>query len=130
MKLWSYLLIGALQSGIAFAEEPICHDFESKIEPDMQRQEADFTHENYVASKHVIETTVRDWMENKYERNKKNPIASSKLFDGEIWLTHANHNAVVEGYVLKLEYLSASEEAKETSRQAFCEFLGKTPYYD
>jgi len=96
----------------------------------MQRQETDFTHESYTAARDTMQTTLREWMENKFERNKKHPTSNSKLFDGEIWLAQANHDAVVKGYVLKLEYLAAPSETKETARHAFCEFLTETPYFD
>lgn len=114
----------------ASAREPICQDFASKIEPDMQRRESDFTHENYVASQQHIEITVREWMENKFERNKGNRASKRKLFDGDIWLAHANHNATVKGYVLKLEYQIASKENEEVARQKFCKFVVETPRYD
>ena len=96
----------------------------------MQRQESDFTHERFVAAQDNMQTIIREWMENKFERNKKAPTSKRKLFDGEIWLAHANHDAMVKGYVLKLEYLSAPAETKENTRQAFCKFLKETPYYD
>jgi len=119
-----------LSAGAAYAERPICHDFTSQIEPDMQRQETDFTHERYTAARNTMQTTIREWMENKFERNKKYPTSNSKLFDGEIWLAQANHDAMIKGYVLKLEYLAAASETKENARIAFCEFLTETPYFD
>jgi len=119
-----------LSANAASAELPICHDFTSQIEPDMQRQETDFTHESYTAARNIMQTTIRDWMENKFERNKKFPTPNSKLFEGEIWLAQANHDAMVKGYVLKLEYLTATSETKESARNAFCEFLMETPYFD
>jgi hypothetical protein len=114
----------------AIAAEPICNNFSSKIEPDMQRQETDFTHERFVAAQENMRTTIREWMESEFERNKKNSTSNGKLFDGEIWLAQANTEALINGYVLKLEYLSASAETKENARQAFCKFLIETPYYD
>ena len=119
-----------LSTGAAYAEQPICHDFTSQIEPDMQRQETDFTHERYTAARNIMQTTIRDLMENKFERNKKHPQTNSNLFEGEIWLAHANHSAMVKGYVLKLEYLSASADETEPARQALCKFVIETPYFD
>ena len=123
--------LGAIPQ-LAFAQEiqPICYDFSSDIESDMQRQVSDFTKENYETAKITLETTVRDWMENKFERNTKHPHSNSKLFEGEIWLAHANHSAMIKGYVLKLEYLSASADEKEPARQTFCKFVVETPYFD
>lgn len=126
-----FLLFGAfLQSACAQEYQPICHDFSSDIEPDMQRQESDFTKENYELSQYAVETTIREWMESKFERAKNHPRQNSKLFEGEIWLAHANNSAMVNGYVLKLEYLSASVDDKEVARQSFCQFLTTTPYFD
>ena len=125
------LTLGAMPH-FAFAQEmqPICYDFSSDIEPDMQRQVTDFTKENYETAQLMLETTIRNWMETKFERNKKHPHSNSKLFEGEIWLAHANHSAMIKGYVLKLEYLSASADEKEPARQAFCKFVVETPYFD
>lgn len=126
-----FLALGTIpQFALAQETKPLCSDFSSDIEPDMQRQVSDFTKENYEAAQNALDTTIRDWMENKFERSKKHPRTNSKLFEGEIWLAHANHSATVKGYVLKLEYLSAAVETKEVARQAFCEFVFETPYFD
>ena len=126
-----FLTLGAVpQVACAQETQPICYDFSSDIEPDMQRKVSDFTKENYEAAQNALETTIRDWMENKFERNKKFPSPNSKLFEGEIWIAQANHDAMVKGYVLKLEYLTATSETKESARNAFCEFLTETPYFD
>jgi len=126
-----FLSVGAIpQFALAQETKPLCFDFLSDIEPDMQRQVSDFTKENYEAAQNALETTIRDWMENKFERNKKHPRTDSKLFEGEIWLAHANHSATVKGYVLKLEYLSSTVETREVAREALCEFVVETPYFD
>ena len=126
-----FLTLGAVpQVACAQETQPICYDFSSDIEPDMQRKVSDFTKENYEAAQNALETTIRDWMENKFERNKKHPQTNSNLFEGEIWLAHANHSAMVKGYVLKLEYLSASADEVEPARQALCKFVIETPYFD
>ena len=119
-----------LQVGTAWAEQPICHDFFSEIEPDMQRQEADFTAENYKFSLEMLEKTIPEWMEETFKRNKKFPESSERLFQGDIWLAYANHTTMVKGYVLKLEYLVAPKHRKESARVEFCKFLNKTPIYD
>jgi len=125
------LLLGVmLQVSTACAQQSLCHDFSSDIEPDMQRQETDFTHEAYKFSQQMLETTIPDWMENVFKHNKKFPQTYDNLFQGDIWTAYANHSAVVKGYVLKLEYLSASKQNKETARRQFCKFVTETPYYD
>ena len=124
------LLVGCFQLETAFANQLICHDFSSDIEPDMQRQETDFTHENYKFSQQMLEETIPEWMESAFERSKAFPKAQSELFQGDISLAHANHTTMVKGYVLKLEYLSAAPHAKEHARQEFCKFVAETPYYD
>jgi len=125
------LLIGLLlQAGTACASQPICHDFSSEIEPDMRRQETDFTRDEYKSAQQMLEKTIPEWMEKAFERNKKFPETYDKLFQGDIWLAYANATAVVKGYVLKLEYLTAAPEDKASSRKQFCKFLVETPYFD
>ena len=131
IKSFYTLLFGVLlQAGTAYASQPICHDFSSEIESDMQRQETDFTQESYKFSQKMLETTIPEWMEIAFEHNKKFPKTYNKLFQGDIWLAHANHTAMVNGYVLKLEYLSAPFQEKESARIKFCQFVISTPYYD
>lgn len=123
--------LGALLSvETAVAVEPICHDFSSNIEPDMQRTETDFTAENYRLARRSLDVMIPEWMEGKFKQSKKSPETYEKLFQGEIWLAHANSTAMVKGYVLKLEYLTAVRAQKEDARTAFCKFVTLTPYYD
>ena len=56
------------------------YDFSSDIEPDMQRQETDFIHENYKFSQQMLEETIPEWMESAFERSKAFPKAQSELF--------------------------------------------------
>ena len=124
------ILMTLLQVGTAYASQPVCHDFCSKIEPDMQRQETDFTPENYRRSQQMLDKTIPDWMEKAFEHNKKFSNTYDQLFQGDIWLAHANATAMVKGYVLKLEYITATPDNKETARKAFCKIVAETPYYD
>lgn len=96
----------------------------------MQRQESDFTQENYQFAQQMLDETIPSWMEKAFNHNKKFPETYDKLFQGDIWLAHANSTAMVKGYVLKLEYLAAPPETQEASRIQFCKFLVETPYYD
>lgn len=125
-----FLISALLNANTAFASQPICHDFTSEIEPDMQRQDSDFTQQNYKSALERLETTLPEWMEKSFKRNKDFPTLNGQLFQGDIWLAYANSMATVKGYVLKLEYLSARPEDKEAARQLYCTFLVKTPYFD
>ncbi|MGJ8561945.1 MAG: hypothetical protein ACSHXY_00210 [Alphaproteobacteria bacterium] len=124
------IAVTCLQARTAYADQPICHDFSSKIEPDMQRFETDFTKENYRLSQNMLKETIPQQMEKVFEHNKKYPKMYDRLFQGEVWLAHANASAAVKGYVLKLEYLAASPQDKEPARIDFCKFVVETPYYD
>lgn len=96
----------------------------------MQRLETDFTSENYKRSQDTLQNTIPEWMEKKFKHNKEHPNTYDKLYQGEIWLAHANATAMQHGYVLKLEYLSALPDTKEVARKEFCKFVVETPYYD
>ena len=124
------LFVGLIHASSVSAHQSICHGFSSDIEPDMQRQETDFTSENYIRAQNALEKTIPEWMENAFEHNKKLPDTYDKLFQGDIALAHANFSAVVKGYVLKLEYLAAPQKEKESARKNFCKFVMETPYYD
>lgn len=124
------LFVALIHSSPAWAHQSICHGFYSDIEPDMQRQESDFTSESYHHAQKMLEETVPEWMENTFDHNKKFPETYDKLFQGDIGLAYANFTAVVKGYVLKLEYLAASPDDKEPARKKFCNFVMETPYYD
>jgi hypothetical protein len=126
----SVILVILLYSQTAFAEKLICPDFVSEIEPDMQRDESDFTAESYRNAKKSLEDVIPMWMERAFEQNKKFPDTYDNLFQGDIWLSYANSNAAITGYVLKLEYQSALPEDKEEKRIEFCKFVIVTPYYD
>lgn len=119
-----------LQAGTAHADQAVCHDFSSVIELDMQRQETDFTPENYRFAQQSLEKTIPEWMEATFKHNKEFPETYDKLFQGDIWLAYANSTAIVKGYVLKLEYLTASPTQKQAAREEFCKFLMETPQYD
>jgi hypothetical protein len=119
-----------LQAADAYATQPICPDFSSEIEPDMQRKETDFTQDNYKFSQQMLEVTLPEWMESAFQQNKKFPETYENLFQGDVWLAHMNHSATVKGYVLKLEYLAAQPEQKEVARKRFCKFLVETSYFD
>jgi len=101
-----------------------------EFEPDMQRLETDFTPENYRRAQKMLEETIPEWMETAFEQNKKFPKMYDQLFQGDIWLAHANATMIVKGYVLKLEYVSASPDKKEAARKSFCQLVFETPYYD
>ena len=73
----------------ARAEQPICHDFLSKIEPGMQRQEIDFTAENYNRAQQMLDETIPNWMEKRFAQNKNFQEAYDKLIQGDLWLAHA-----------------------------------------
>lgn len=125
------LSFGALlQAETAHADHAICHDFSSNIELDMQRPESDFTQENYRFAKQSLEETIPEWMETAFKHNKAFPETYDKLLQGDIWLAYANSIAMVEGYVLKLEYLTASPAQKQAAKEEFCKFLMETPQYD
>ena len=96
----------------------------------MQRQEADFTQANYKFSQQMLENTIPEWMERAFQHNKKFPETYDDLLQGDIWLAYMNHSVSVKGYILKLEYLVAPPEQKETARKQFCTFLVETPYFD
>ena len=114
----------------AFADQPICQDFESSIEPDMQRHEDDFSKESFEWAQETLNHTVPEWMEEKFELYMQNPDEGRKLIEGEIWLARENALAVVKGYVLKLEYLNASGLDVEKARERFCTFVTVTPVFD
>jgi len=116
--------------GTASANQPICYDYSSKIEPDLQRHETDFSLVRYERARHILETALPERMEKLFEHNKRFPNTYDKLYQGEIWLAHANATAIIRGYVLKLEYQLATEAEKETARRRFCTFVSQTPYFD
>ena len=127
---YCFLLGIFLKVETAYGSQPICHDYASEIEPDMQRQETDFTPDSYRRAQQMLEKTIPEWMEKAFEHNKKFPNTYDQLFQGDIWLSHANATAIVKGYVLKLEYSTASRDNKEAAKKAFCNFVTETPYYD
>lgn len=119
-----------LTARTAFAADTICHDFSSDIALDMQRRETDFTAENYRVAQQSLEVTLPEWIEKRFKQGQEFPETYDKLFQGEIGLAHANALAMVKGYVLKLEYLTAVSEQKDAARAEFCNLVTQTPYFD
>ena len=133
------ILIASFIPGLGFkgeveknaAPSAICKDINFQIEEYYHYKEEDFTPEQFEHARKALTEVLPVWMENAYARagafgNESN----GKLFQGEIWLAYNNHMNFIQGYVLKLQYETATVEQKEEAKDSFCAFLEKTIIYD
>ncbi|TQV88297.1 hypothetical protein [Aliikangiella coralliicola] len=93
----------------------ICGDWEKKIEPDMQINEADFTKENALNSHKTIGELIES---GKFE-----------------WFQPLNHQKFIYGYLLKKRALNAIEARGEQEIKSlyavekFCRFIVEDAFY-
>ncbi len=113
-------------------DDLICEGVSSDIHESFRFSESRFTKENYLHSRKMLMKDIPSWIRSRAESFKKFPedTADQDIFFGEIGMAYANHNTIVHGYVLKLEYQAASAETKEKAKTEFCNFLSSTPIVD
>lgn len=111
MRPFVLLTVFVLISNTSLADE-LCSGWETKIEPDMQIQESEFTLERFDKALEALSALGRE------------PLHS------ETWITQGNSLQFVHGWLLKKAAIEAAEDTgNKEAVDAFCKFLVNDAFY-
>jgi len=78
--------------------------------------------EGYDWALNYLRDTLPIWVENQHRRRSNN----DDIWFGELSMAHLNALNTINGYMLKLEYISSSSQEERNEREiAFCQFISK-----
>ena len=115
------------------AAEPNCPpDPRAESVPELLFSFDSFSNEAYLADMEALRIQLPTWIEKRHQRlaTASNVAAETKIFEGEVDMAYKNTLAGIEGYILKLEYLTADPASRAEKEKAFCEFIRKTIVID
>jgi len=102
---------------------PICGDIESSIPQDNRYHESEITRESYEWALETFRETLPIWIAARAARG-------GEALGGETQMAWHNALLSIDLYVLRLEFLSASDSESEEARSRFCEALGERVIWD